>query len=106
MTTFVPTFTTTRLAAATRARAAPIVSPSTARDLNGRAPRNPRRPGHVQPPSPEEDPMDGLSRRTFVGLAAASGAALALPRSLAAGDGGKKKLLILGGTRFLGPALV
>ena len=48
------------------------------------------------------------TRRDLLALAAASGAALALPRwaSAAEAAGAKKKLLILGGTRFLGPALV
>ena len=49
-----------------------------------------------------------LSRRDLLALTAASGAALALPRWAAAAEAakGSKKLLILGGTRFLGPALV
>ncbi|MEO6323958.1 MAG: epimerase, partial [Thermoanaerobaculia bacterium] len=50
-----------------------------------------------------------VSRRQLLSFAAASGAALALPRWAQALEGetdGKKKLLILGGTRFLGPALV
>ena len=48
------------------------------------------------------------TRRDVLTLAAASGAAFALPRWARAAEpaGGKKKLLILGGTRFLGPALV
>ena len=51
---------------------------------------------------------DRLSRRDLLALAATSGAALAFPRWIHAAEGGpaKKKLLILGGTRFLGPALV
>lgn len=53
---------------------------------------------------------DRPSRRDLLALAAASGAALALPRALAAEEPKAvktpKKLLILGGTRFLGPALV
>ncbi|HYN40511.1 MAG TPA: NAD-dependent epimerase/dehydratase family protein [Thermoanaerobaculia bacterium] len=51
---------------------------------------------------------DRLSRRDLFALAATSGAALAFPRWIYAAEGGsaKKKLLILGGTRFLGPALV
>lgn len=50
----------------------------------------------------------GLSRRSLLGLAAAAGASLAVPRWAAAAEAakGKKSLLILGGTRFLGPALV
>ena len=51
---------------------------------------------------------DRLSRRDLLALAATSGAALALPswaRAVEAAPA-KKKLLILGGTRFLGPALV
>ena len=48
------------------------------------------------------------TRRDLLALAAASGAALALPRWSSAAEPAapKKKLLILGGTRFLGPALV
>lgn len=50
---------------------------------------------------------DRPTRRDLLTLAAASGAALALPRwATAAGPAPKKKLLILGGTRFLGVALV
>lgn len=51
---------------------------------------------------------DRLSRRDLLALAATSGAAFALPRwARAAGAApAKKKLLILGGTRFLGVALV
>lgn len=51
---------------------------------------------------------DRPSRRDVLLLAATSGAALALPRTLGAAAAAKepKKLLILGGTRFLGPALV
>lgn len=51
---------------------------------------------------------DRRSRRDVLLLAATSGAVLALPRSLGAAPTAKepKKLLILGGTRFLGPALV
>ena len=52
------------------------------------------------------------TRRDVITLAAASGAALALPRWAMGGEPEKapgkapRKLLILGGTRFLGPALV
>ena len=48
------------------------------------------------------------TRRDLLSLVATSGAALALPRWVRAAEPapGKKKLLILGGTRFLGPALV
>ncbi len=48
------------------------------------------------------------SRRDFLIHATASGAALSLPRWLSAAEPAKsgKRLLILGGTRFLGPALV
>ena len=47
------------------------------------------------------------TRRDVLTLAAASGAALALPRwATAAEPAPKKKVLILGGTRFLGVALV
>lgn len=51
---------------------------------------------------------DRLTRRDLLSLAAASGAALAIPKWAFAADAApaKKKLLILGGTRFLGPALV
>lgn len=51
---------------------------------------------------------DRLTRRDLLTLAATSGAALALPRFTRAEEPApaKKKLLILGGTRFLGPALV
>ena len=50
---------------------------------------------------------DRPTRRDLLTLAAASGAALALPRwASAAEPAPKKKLLILGGTRFLGVALV
>jgi len=51
---------------------------------------------------------DRLSRRDLLALAATSGAVLALPRWVHAAEAAPatKKLLILGGTRFLGPALV
>jgi 2'-hydroxyisoflavone reductase len=51
---------------------------------------------------------DCLSRRDLLALAATSGAVLALPSWARAAEAApaKKKLLILGGTRFLGPALV
>jgi len=50
---------------------------------------------------------DRPTRRDVLTLAAASGAALALPRwATAAEPAPKKKILILGGTRFLGVALV
>lgn len=50
---------------------------------------------------------DRPTRRDVLTLAAASGAALALPRwATAAESAPKKKVLILGGTRFLGVALV
>jgi len=51
---------------------------------------------------------DRPTRRDLLALAATSGAALALPRWARAAETApaKKKLLILGGTRFLGPALV
>ncbi|MBI5440912.1 MAG: NAD-dependent epimerase/dehydratase family protein, partial [Deltaproteobacteria bacterium] len=51
---------------------------------------------------------DRLSRRDLLALAATSGAVLALPRWARAAEAApvKKRLLILGGTRFLGPALV
>ena len=49
---------------------------------------------------------NGLSRRDLVALGAAAGAVSALPRWAWASAAGGKKLLILGGTRFLGPALV
>jgi 2'-hydroxyisoflavone reductase len=51
---------------------------------------------------------DRPSRRDFLALATASGAAFALPGSTWAAEPakGSKTLLILGGTRFLGPALV
>jgi 2'-hydroxyisoflavone reductase len=50
---------------------------------------------------------DRPTRRDLLTIAAASGAALALPRWVhAAEPAAKKKLLILGGTRFLGVALV
>ena len=51
---------------------------------------------------------DRLSRRDLLALAATSGAVLALPRWARAAEAApaKKKLLILGGTRFLGVALV
>lgn len=52
----------------------------------------------------------GLSRRGFVGIVGVMGAAAALPRMVraAADDGAsnKLKILILGGTSFLGPQLV
>ena len=49
-----------------------------------------------------------LSRRELLALAAASGAALTLPRWTDATEskGAARTLLIMGGTRFLGPALV
>jgi 2'-hydroxyisoflavone reductase len=51
---------------------------------------------------------DRLSRRDLLALAATSGAALALPRWARAAEAApaKKKVLILGGTRFLGVAIV
>lgn len=51
---------------------------------------------------------DRLTRRDLLTLAAASGASLLLPRLARAEETPKKgkTLLILGGTRFLGPALV
>lgn len=51
---------------------------------------------------------DRLTRRDLLALAATSGAALALPRWADSAEPApaKKRLLILGGTRFLGPALV
>ncbi len=51
---------------------------------------------------------DRLSRRDLLALAATSGAVLALPSWARAAEAApaKKKLLILGGTRFLGVALV
>ncbi len=51
---------------------------------------------------------DCLSRRDLLALAATSGAVLALPSWARAAEAApaKKKLLILGGTRFLGVALV
>ena len=48
----------------------------------------------------------GLSRRDLLALGASAGAACALPGWARAGKPEGKKLLILGGTRFLGPALV
>ena len=49
-----------------------------------------------------------LTRRDLLALAATSGAALALPRWARSAEpaSAKKRVLILGGTRFLGPALV
>lgn len=52
-----------------------------------------------------------ISRRDFVRLTAAAGAAAALPGALPSaaarqGASGSKKLLILGGTKFLGPEIV
>ncbi|MBK9966011.1 MAG: NAD-dependent epimerase/dehydratase family protein [Holophagales bacterium] len=51
---------------------------------------------------------DRLTRRDLLALAATSGAALALPRWAHSAEPApaKKRVLILGGTRFLGPALV
>ncbi len=51
---------------------------------------------------------DRLTRRDLLALAATSGAALALPRWAFSAEPApvKKRVLILGGTRFLGPALV
>src|SRR6185503_17446019 len=53
--------------------------------------------------------MEKMSRRRLLGLAAAAGAAAGVPRWAASEEPPAKKgktLLILGGTRFLGPALV
>ena len=51
---------------------------------------------------------DHLSRRDVLALAATTGAVMALPRWARAAEAApaKKSVLILGGTRFLGPALV
>jgi 2'-hydroxyisoflavone reductase len=56
----------------------------------------------------DEQMNDRPTRRDFLALAATSGAALAIPHHLLAAEPAKtpKTLLILGGTRFLGPALV